>query len=272
MHDSIKARLSPILRLRILCLILSTLAGSGCTVLEPQVYPRNSGNIILTFDDGPSANGSPALLDVLAAHEVPATFCYIGKGVAENPEIAARALAEGHAIANHSYFHELETLADANHLADEVEQFNALIADISDGAYAVERFRPPLGIITPGVAEVIEAHGLGYAYVTFFINDAWTGPDGAEAFIAELKGKLLEHGGGAIVIHEKRHPLDPDAEEVDKSWVPGAVDELIGWAKAEGFTFVHYPDYEPGELPPSVDPEDYGMRARHQRRPGIAGF
>src|SRR6266496_5097872 len=61
--------------------------------------------IAMTFDDGPSAKLTPKLLDLLAAHHIEATFFLIGQNVAENPEIVAREVREGHEIANHSWSH-----------------------------------------------------------------------------------------------------------------------------------------------------------------------
>jgi len=50
----------------------------------------------MTFDDGPSAKLTPKLLDLLAAHHIKATFFLIGENVAENPDIVAREVREGH--------------------------------------------------------------------------------------------------------------------------------------------------------------------------------
>ena len=61
--------------------------------------------IAMTFDDGPSAKLTPKLLDLLAAHHIKVTFFLIGENVAENPEIAAREVREGHEVANHSWSH-----------------------------------------------------------------------------------------------------------------------------------------------------------------------
>ena len=61
--------------------------------------------IALTFDDGPSATLTPKLLDLLAAHQMKATFFVVGQNAADNPAILKRALREGHEIANHSWSH-----------------------------------------------------------------------------------------------------------------------------------------------------------------------
>src|SRR5438105_13217576 len=61
--------------------------------------------IAMTFDDGPSAKLTPKLLDLLAAHHIKATFFLIGENAAENPDIVAREMREGHVVANHSWSH-----------------------------------------------------------------------------------------------------------------------------------------------------------------------
>src|SRR5438132_778972 len=61
--------------------------------------------IAMTFDDGPQEKLTPKLLDLLAAHNIKATFFVIGQNVVEHPEIVARAAREGHEIGNHSWSH-----------------------------------------------------------------------------------------------------------------------------------------------------------------------
>lgn len=214
---------------------------SGCTILRPGHYPEGHRKIILTFDDGPAPTVTPAVLDVLQRHQVPATFCWIGESMKRHPELVQRALGEGHEIVNHTFTHTSAALFGADTLIREVIAFDALLAEITTPApYRPRRFRPPLGLKTPAVRQAVAEHGFAYAYVTFYIDDARRGPEQAAAFLEKLKAELVEKNGGAIIIHERRYKADrPDA--VDKSWVPSAVDELIVWAKAEGFLFVPYP-------------------------------
>ncbi len=65
--------------------------------------------VTLSFDNGPDASGTPAVLDVLARQNVRATFFVIGRQLArpENLELARRARAEGHLIGNHSMTHKI---------------------------------------------------------------------------------------------------------------------------------------------------------------------
>jgi peptidoglycan/xylan/chitin deacetylase (PgdA/CDA1 family) len=60
--------------------------------------------LALTFDDGPSES-TPALLEILARHRIPATFFMCGRNVERCPSIARDAVAAGHEPGNHSHTH-----------------------------------------------------------------------------------------------------------------------------------------------------------------------
>jgi peptidoglycan/xylan/chitin deacetylase (PgdA/CDA1 family) len=67
----------------------------------PSLYP---GGPKLRFDDGPGPC-TDQLLDVLARHDVKATFCVLGVQAQKHPELVRRAYEEGHAIASHAMDH-----------------------------------------------------------------------------------------------------------------------------------------------------------------------
>ena len=66
--------------------------------------PRHRRALALTFDDGP-AESTPDILEILSAHQVPATFFQCGANVDRLPHIAREVAARGHEIGNHSYSH-----------------------------------------------------------------------------------------------------------------------------------------------------------------------
>src|SRR6266852_2387001 len=80
--------------------------GRSSTLFAPSVYrgPASRHAIALTFDDGPSES-TPALLRVLADHDIPATFFQCGANVERLPEIACEVVRRGHEIGNHSHTH-----------------------------------------------------------------------------------------------------------------------------------------------------------------------
>ena len=69
--------------------------------------------VALTFDDGPDAEETPRVLDVLKRHGVRATFFVVGERIEAHPELLLRMLSEGHTIGNHTLNH-----ADMTKLTD----------------------------------------------------------------------------------------------------------------------------------------------------------
>ena len=80
--------------------------GRSSRVFAPSVYHgvRSRPAVALTFDDGPSES-TPALLELLAEHNVRATFFMCGKNVRRCSGIARQVAAQGHEIGNHTDSH-----------------------------------------------------------------------------------------------------------------------------------------------------------------------
>lgn len=90
-----------------------------CEPERPDGWQRSENTVYLTFDDGPSAN-TAAILDVLAAQGVKATF-FVGGSEAENAsELLRRIVEEGHTIGIHTYSHQYRELYSSveSYLAD----------------------------------------------------------------------------------------------------------------------------------------------------------
>lgn len=70
--------------------------------------PYEGENLVfLTIDDGANYTITPAVLDILAAHQVHATFFPIGAYVTEErAELYRRQIHEGHALGLHSFTHD----------------------------------------------------------------------------------------------------------------------------------------------------------------------
>ena len=79
-----------------------------------KTYPRSlvldDHEIVLTFDDGPSAQTTPRILDALAAECVKATFFLVGRNAEALPALVKREVAEGHTVAHHTFSHPARTL------------------------------------------------------------------------------------------------------------------------------------------------------------------
>jgi peptidoglycan/xylan/chitin deacetylase (PgdA/CDA1 family) len=97
----------------------------------------------LTFDDGPHAEYTPRVLDLLAAHRVQATFFVVGQAVQKHPQLLRRIVAEGHVIGSHTFTHrDLPTLnRDQQH--EELVSCRELIKALTGAD--VTLIRPPRG-------------------------------------------------------------------------------------------------------------------------------
>jgi peptidoglycan/xylan/chitin deacetylase (PgdA/CDA1 family) len=91
--------------------------------------------VTLSFDNGPDAEGTPRVLDALAAHDLRASFFALGKRL-EQPGARAlleRARSEGHWIGNHSYSHGTPLGLDPSPEAAlrEIDAAQALLGDLA---------------------------------------------------------------------------------------------------------------------------------------------
>jgi peptidoglycan-N-acetylglucosamine deacetylase len=105
--------------------------------------PAGDGQVGLTFDDGPHPEFTPALLDLLARHGARATFFLVGARVAEQPALARRIVAEGHAVGTHTFDHIEITSLRGPALAAELERGRRALREATGVDSPL--FRPPRG-------------------------------------------------------------------------------------------------------------------------------
>ena len=115
--------------------------------------------VALTFDDGPDARSTPALLDLLRDERVPAAFFCIGRNISAQPELAARIVREGHLLANHTYSHSNATnFFGVEKLVEELMRTQSAAQDAARVKPVF--FRPPMGLSNPRVFKAATAVGL----------------------------------------------------------------------------------------------------------------
>src|SRR5690348_7589087 len=82
--------------------------------------PRGTKQLALTYDDGPNDPHTMRLLEILAKHNVRATFFLIGRYVQQRPEIVREIVKAGHVIGNHTLTHSLLTFKSAAEVGKEL--------------------------------------------------------------------------------------------------------------------------------------------------------
>lgn len=159
--------------------------------------PR-SNQVALSFDDGPHERDTPALLAVLAKHEVTATFSWLGEHVERLPDLVAEAAAAGHQLMIHGYRHRSFLLEQPAALHGMLDQTRALLTRYSGRDPAtITSVRPPFGHLSRPLARRLLAWG--YQPVICSIMPVhWLLP----AALSVRQVVRQTEGGSLIVLHE----------------------------------------------------------------------
>lgn len=193
--------------------------------------PRGSKRMALTFDDGPNDPHTLNLLDVLAKHNVPATFFMIGRYVRHRPDIALEVKQRGHVIANHTFTHPYLTFESTGSVRAELEQCRAALTE-AVGEHS-NLFRPPWGARRPAVLRTVRQVGLEPVMWSVTGYD-WDAPSAA---YIEKKVTARAQGGDVILLHDGGHK----AFGTDRAHTVKAVESLIPLYKSKGYEFVTIP-------------------------------
>jgi peptidoglycan-N-acetylglucosamine deacetylase len=163
------------------------------------MLPRtlSTGGVALTFDDGPHPEGTPAVLEVLARTGARATFFVIGEQVRRRPEVLARTVQAGHAVALHGDRHRLQLRLSTAAVAEDLARGVAAIEDAIGITPAWHR--PPFGIYSPAGLRAVRSAGLEPLLWSRWGRDwrKWTTPG---AIAARATRSVI--GGDVILLHD----------------------------------------------------------------------
>jgi peptidoglycan/xylan/chitin deacetylase (PgdA/CDA1 family) len=123
-----------------------------------RTLPAGAPGVVLTFDDGPHPEGTPAILELLARARQRAMFFMVGEQVERRPALAREVAAQGHAIAVHCHRHRLQTRLRERVLEDDVRRAREAIAAAT--GLAPVYHRPPYGVYSPAGLRLARSAGL----------------------------------------------------------------------------------------------------------------
>ena len=188
---------------------------------------RGTRQLALTYDDGPNDPHTFRLLEVLAKHDVRATFFLIGRYARQRPDIARELITAGHRVGNHTFTHPLLTFKSAAETRKELSQCRAALQE-AIGEHS-NLFRPPFGGRRPETLRV--ARELGFEPVMWNVTGHdWNAPPAA---VIETKLASQIHGGDVILLHDGGYRQ----MGADRSQTVLATDRLITRYKSEGYEF-----------------------------------
>jgi len=173
--------------------------------------------VALTFDDGPSPDTTPRLLDILQEKDVPATFFSLGNMARTNPDIIKRAKKEGHEIASHTLSHQNLIRLPAAAIQADIDEARAIIKSIT--GHSPHYTRPPYGNINDNVRAAV-----GTPMILWSVDTEDWKTKTTESIVSITMSEV--HDGAIILMHDI-HPTSVDA-------VPTLIDTL----RKEGYEFV----------------------------------
>ena len=111
-----------------------------------------SDGVLLTFDDGPHRDGTPAVLAELDRVGASAVFFVCGEQVERYPELVSEIVAAGHELGLHGYRHWTRLQWSGRLLADDMSRARAAVADAA--GIEPRLYRPPFGVFSLAGTEV----------------------------------------------------------------------------------------------------------------------
>ncbi len=199
----------------------------------PTLYHQGEGGehqVAITFDDGPSPQWTPKILDILKTANVKAAFFLVGANAERYPALVRRIVEEGHEIGNHTYYHPNLALCWPEHIRLELNATQLLLETITGRATTL--FRPPYAADTQP-AQLSEltplqiAQDLNYLVVLENIDPQdWAKP-GADLILQRVKQQRRD--GSIILLHDAGG---------DRSQTVEALPRILDWLHTRGDSVV----------------------------------
>ncbi|MDY3557932.1 polysaccharide deacetylase family protein [Gemmata sp. JC673] len=169
--------------------------------LAPFSQTRIAGTqVLLTFDDGPHPEHTPAVLERLSAFGASAAFFLVGNRITE-PALVEQVRGHGHAIGNHTFGHAVPRWREFRASIDDVRRCQLLVPHAT-------LFRPPLGKLTPGLW--LAARQLGLRCMSWSLDSGdWRCRNAADARRCANEVLALVRPGDIILFHDDHQWIAP---------------------------------------------------------------
>jgi peptidoglycan-N-acetylglucosamine deacetylase len=183
---------------------------------------RDRRGVGLTFDDGPHPEGTPAVLELLAARGARATFFLVGEQVARNPALAAEIVAGGHRIGLHCDRHRNLLRLGPAAVSRDIARAAARITDAT--GIEVDLYRPPYGVFNGAALSIARLNGWRPVLWTHWGRD-WEAGATAGSIARLLTGPGL--GDGSVLLaHDADDYATPGSWRNTLAALPLVLDEI----------------------------------------------
>ncbi len=158
------------------------------------------GGVLLTFDDGPHPDGTPAILTELDRVGASAVFFVSGEQVERFPELVREIAAAGHELGLHGYRHQTRRQWSRGLLAADTRR--ALDAVSAAAGVEPRLYRPPHGVFSLAGVRLIRELGLEPLLWSKWGRD-WERRATAETITARATANLS--AGDVVLLHDADH-------------------------------------------------------------------
>ncbi|MDF2880920.1 MAG: polysaccharide deacetylase [Clostridiaceae bacterium] len=185
----------------------------------------------LTFDDGPSRDVTPKVLQILNKYNIKATFFIVGVMAEENKDLLISEKNNGHSIGNHTYSHNYKYIyASPQNLIADLNKNDAVLKSILGSDFNTKLIRFPGGSFGNRLElfrnEVVTK---GYYYVD------WNALNGDAEAVGVSKDKLITNIRQTST--GKQHIVVLMHDAPGKQTTIDALPQIIEYLKAQGYTF-----------------------------------
>jgi len=186
--------------------------------------------IVLTFDDGPSPEWTPKILEELKKANIKALFFMIGHHVQRYPEIARQVAQEGHTIGNHGYAHSVMLYYTPAEIEEEIKYTEHVIREIT--GQTTKFFRPPKAWLRKSIKEKIKS--MGYAIILWSLNSKdWVCFN--HKYIVQYLSRNIQNGD-ILLFHDSGNISK--TEGGDRTQTVESIGLLAATLRKKGYEFV----------------------------------
>jgi peptidoglycan/xylan/chitin deacetylase (PgdA/CDA1 family) len=177
--------------------------------------------VVLTYDDGPHPEGTPAVLDALREAQAKAMFFLVGEQAEAYPSLVAEIVAEGHAPAVHAYRHRNQMRLTPGAFGADLDRALAIIGETS--GQAPLHYRPPYGVFTLTGLAIVRRRRLEPLLWSKWGRDWRSGQPAAEIASRATRGVSA---GDVILLHDADWYSSPGSHRSTAAATPLILDEL----------------------------------------------
>lgn len=203
-----------------------------------NIYTSNERRVFLTFDDGPSKNVTPVILDTLKKENIKATFFLLGSRVDLYPDIVKQEYEEGHFLASHGYSHQYSQiyLSPQSTLDEYNRSVTSIRKAIGEATYNPHLFRFPGGSsggkynsIKKEASQLLEQNDILHVDWNALTSDS-AGAKTTEQFISELEKNVPKYNSVVVLMHDAGN----------KTATAEALPTIIQYFRERGYEFENF--------------------------------